>query len=270
MKVNIVDKNFGHAFTSSWYNKCKYFEWFRGNEIVSDSCFFTDLCLQDVNKVSKAKRKIAWLLEPRSINPSMYDWIEKNNKLFDYVLTYDTEFVNKGENYLYYPHGMCWIDNFNEDKYKNCSIFASEKNWADGHKLRHTIYDTFKDKYKLDGFGNYCNNRIDKKEEGLNNYYFSITVENAILPGYFTEKLIDCFATKTVPIYYGDSTSVCKFFNSNGVMFFKDMNELDKILDKLSPQLYKSKQSAIDENFSLVDTFRVPENWIYENYKFLF
>ena len=269
-KINIVDKNFGHAFTSSWYNKCKYFEWFRGNEIVSDVCFFTDLCLQDVSRVSKIKKKVAWLIEPKSINPSMYKWIEENHHLFDYVLTYDPHLLSISSKFMYCPHGMCWIDNFNNDpKSKMCSMFASHKTFTDGHKLRHQIINEMKTE-NIDFFGEAANNKIDKKEEGLNSYCYSITVENSILPGYFSEKLIDCFATKTIPIYYGDKKTVSEHFNIEGVLFFETVNELKGIIAGCTYDNYVKRLKAITENYLMSDTYRVPENWIFENYKFLF
>ena len=45
----------------------------------------------------------------------------------------------------------------------------------------------------------------------LFNSQFSIATENAAVDNYFTEKLMDCFLTKTVPIYYG-SSNIGEFF----------------------------------------------------------
>jgi predicted nucleic acid-binding Zn ribbon protein len=54
---------------------------------------------------------------------------------------------------------------------------------------------------------------IPNKLDGLKDYMFSIVVENSIYPKYYTEKITDCFATGTVPIYYGDK-SIGEDFNS--------------------------------------------------------
>ena len=101
-------------------------------------------------------------------------------------------------------------------------------------------------------------------------YNFSITIENAILPGYWTEKLLDAFATKSLPIYYGDKNSVSKFFDPEGIIFFESIDELNDILSNLSVDFYNKRKDAIDKNFELVEEFRVPEDWIYKQYKFLF
>ena len=273
VKVNIRDENFTPFEGSSCHLATnKYVEWVTGNEPVSKSCFITDLCLQDVEKASGVKRKVAWLLEPRSIHPHMYSWIERNNKLYDFVLTFDDNLIAKGQNYLYYPHGRCWIHNYEniENKSKLVSIFASDKAFTVGHRLRHQIVDRFKNTHNLDSYGKYPNNIIKNKEDGLNEYYFSITIENAILPGYWTEKLLDAFATKSIPIYYGDKNSVSKFFDPEGIIFFESIDELNDILSNLSVDFYNKRKDAIDKNFELVEEFRVPEDWIYKQYKFLF
>ena len=273
VKVNIRDRNFIPFEGSSCHLATnKYVEWVPDTTPVSKSCFITDLCLQDVLKATGVKRKVAWLMEPRSINPAMYHWIENNNKRFDFVLTFDDHLIDKGQNYLYYPHGRCWIHNYDniDKKVKLCSIFASDKAFTVGHRLRHEIVDRYGVVKNIDCFGKYCNNTISNKEDGLNQYYFSITIENAILPGYWTEKLLDAFATKTIPIYYGDKKSVNKFFNPDGIIYFETIEELNAILDNLSGDLYNEKKDAVEENFNLVEQFRVPEDWIYNEYKFLF
>jgi hypothetical protein len=45
-------------------------------------------------------------------------------------------------------------------------------------------------------------NEIKNKEIGLKDYHFSITMENHTYPLAYSE-ISDCFATGTIPIYYG-------------------------------------------------------------------
>ena len=205
--------------------------------------------------------------------------------MFDFVLTFDETLIKKGENYLYYPHGRCWIktqyDN-NENHWHKltnesfCSIFDSGKSMTTGHKLRHTVVDNLSKKYNIDCFGQYTNNRIDNKEDGLNDFKFSITIENEILPGYWTEKLLDCFATLTYPIYWGDRKSVSKYFDEDGIIFFNNINELDDILYKLTNgkenEVFANSNymRARTTNYNSLENYRVPEDWIFNNYPFLF
>ena len=101
---------------------------------------------------------------------------------------------------------------------------------------------------------------------------YSITIENCRQKGYWTEKIVDCFATKTIPIFWGDD-AVNNFFDSDGIIYFNDQEELDKILNDLQlngKEIYDSKKKAIEYNFKKVEDYRIPEDWMYLNYPFLF
>lgn len=283
VEVNIKDSNFIGDNSSCHKSDSKYIKWVRDNTPVGNSCFITDNHLKDIQKAKGVKRTIAWLLEPRAINPQMYNWIEQNNRLFNFVLTYDLDLVKKGENYLYYPHSMCWIDNANVNvirnlneynnintiKTKNCSIIASAKNDTIGHQLRHKIIGQQYPDVNVFGRGY---KPVDNKSEALNEYRFSIVVENSIQRGYFTEKIIDCFATMTIPIYWGD-TAVNDHFASDGILRFNTLKELDIILDDIKingQQIYRKKSIYVNHNFSVFESYRIAEDWIYINYPFLF
>ena len=269
VEVNIRDKNFGGESSSCHKGVNKHVKWNFTNNPVSDTCFLTDMCLQDIHKASGVKRKVAWLLEPNAIHPHMYEWIQTNNKLFDYVLTFDEDLISKGQNYLYYPHGRCWINNYEDLKKENkVSIIASSKNFTEGHQLRHKVIDKFKN---IEVFG-YGYNPVENKEDSLSKYMYSVTIENCRQPGYWTEKIVDCFATKTIPIFWGDD-AVSDFFDPEGIIYFNSQEELGEILEDLKVNgdaIFESKKAAVEKNFKLVETYRIPEDWMYNNYRFLF
>jgi hypothetical protein len=269
VEVNIRDKNFGGEPSSCHKGVNKHVKWNFTNNPVSDTCFLTDMCLQDIHKASGVKRKVAWLLEPNAIHPHMYEWIKNNNRLFDYVLTFDEDLISKGQNYLYYPHGRCWINNYKDLKKENkVSIIASSKNFTEGHQLRHKVIDKFKD---IEVFG-YGYNPVENKEDSLSKYMYSVTIENCRQPGYWTEKIVDCFATKTIPIFWGDD-AVSDFFDPDGIIYFNSQEELGEILEDLKvngESIFESKKAAVEKNFKLVETYRIPEDWMYNKYEFLF
>jgi hypothetical protein len=274
MKINIIDSNFAHHPNNSvaYKQHNEFFDWYRGNEVVSETVFFTDLCLHLVNKVKNVKRKIAWLLEPRAINAQMYEWIKTNNKKFDYVLTFDNELLKLGENYLFYPFGVTWIDNASKNdqfvKTKKISIIGSNKSMTPGHEFRKYIINHCINRGDVDVYGRGYK-EIKNKEEGLNEYEFSIVLENSQTDFYFSEKIIDCFVTKTVPIYWGCDTG--RFFNQNGILTFSNTEQLDNIIDRLDG-LYINLQTAINDNYDRIfsNDLTIPEHWIYKNYNFLF
>ena len=261
-KISLIDTNFvGRDIINmpgvnfSWWNK---------NEIVSEYVFITDTKLEFVDKIRQPGiKKIAWLLEPKGIMPGIYDWILENYKKFDKVLTFDREIISQIDNGLFAPYGTFWVNKSSEEKTKLVSMIASFKQEATGHKIRHSINNYFSD--EVDIFGSITGNRIDSKNTGLDNYKFSFAIENCIQDGYFSEKLLDCFATKTIPLYWG-SRSVSEFFNSDGIIFIDEFRSIQSLLDFINDEVYNSKIKAIEENYKKIDSYHIPEIYIERNY----
>ena len=87
---------------------------------------------------------------------------------------------------------------------------------------------------------------------------FSIAMENCEVPGYFTEKVLDCFATGTIPIYLGDPT-IGEHFNMDGVIWLSD--EFD-----VSDEIYYSKIDAVKDNLERVQEMEVLEDYIWKHH----
>jgi len=90
---------------------------------------------------------------------------------------------------------------------------------------------------------------------------FSIVIENSIYPKYYTEKITDCFATGTIPIYYGDE-SISEDFDRNGIIF---IDEID--VNDLTPELYQTKLNSVINNYSLVQNLVTADDCIYARVK---
>ena len=145
------------------------------------------------------------------------------------------------------------------NKNKLVSIIASNKKSLPGHKLRHQIIDD--DDLDIDEFGSgsegfvekYWSKRqqsfIEPKRNSLNNYMFQVVVENGKYPEYVSEKFYDCIKAQTIPIYWGGEEAVRKMgFDLDGVLFFDDIEELDRIIDYISKDLYDEMRPAIERN----------------------
>lgn len=263
MVINLVDNNFVGRDLSA---NPRFFKWCVENKLVSKNIFFTDYMLEKVDKLKTGQNKIAWLLEPKAILPNIYSYIENNYKKFYKVLTYDRELLSKIDNGLFCPYGTYWVEDKKEyKKEKLISIIASYKNSTTGQKNRHMIIERFKD--KLDIYGRHPNyKQIESKNEALDSYYYSIAVENSIQDSYWTEKLLDCFITKTIPIYYG-TKDVEKFFNKRGIIFFDNIEQLSYILKNITPEIYKQRLEFIEENYERAKLYKDPEDYIFYNYK---
>lgn len=267
LKINLRDSNFAHhpaGQSMSYGSYPTYFSWERNNVLASNTVFISDLHLHEVDKY-KSKRKVALLIEPPDINPSIYDFVDKNNKKFDYILTFDKKLLDSGRNFLFYPFGCCWVQDYTiPNKTKLCSMVASNKRMTSGHHFRQQVIEKYSN--KVDHYGNGFK-RIEKKEEGLRDYYFSIVLENSQPQYYFSEKLLDCFACRTVPIYWGSNIS--SFFDMSSIITFNTIEELDDIFNSLTPELYNSMKDGMEKNFNLIDEYKIPEDWIYKKYPFL-
>jgi hypothetical protein len=96
----------------------------------------------------------------------------------------------------------------------------------------------------------------------LKDYMFSIVVENCKEDYYFSEKLIDCFLSGTVPIYYG-CPSIDTFFNINGIIMYDTVDECLDIIRNITPEKYSQMLPYIEENFAIAqkyDVFKIDEN----------
>lgn len=223
------------------------------------------------NKIDpSAKKNIALLMESPELCKEYYDYIEKNNKKFDIVLTFYKKLLDKGENYKFNAYGTSWLNETYINiwsKSKLCSFIVSNKKITSGHKLRHTILNLIRDRSInfIDIYGgnynklsftktkafeyNHSPSHIsNEKILGLKDYMFSIVIENSNEDYMFTEKIIDCFLSGTIPIYWG-CPSINKFFNENGILKFNNTIELLNILKSITKDKYDSIMPYIKENF---------------------
>ncbi len=262
-RIKIFDYNFAHAKYSTDFQTSNYIIWDRNKSVdESEPIFYTDRFLD--NKNGRVKNTYGWLLEPSSISPQIYHNIKNNNTIFDKVLTYDKDLLDLGENFTFYPHGGCWIPPNEQKIYKKnkiVSIISSAKKMTKGHILRHSVINAYKDKIDVYGRGY---NPVNLKTEALSDYMFSITIENVKKDYYFTEKLIDCFMTGAIPIYYG-CPSIGDFFDINGMIVIDNLEDVSNLLKDLTKELYESKMSSIVNNFEEAKKYLISEDWIMKN-----
>ena len=262
IKVNrISEEIFDAKRTTSDNNPNREWEWV--NDGSGDITVFIDREIKNVFYDEYTVPRYAWLLESRSIIPEIFAWTEDNaDLLMEYcegIFTCDEELAEQ-EGFLYsMTNAAPWVtDRQIYPKTKLVSMISSNKSWTEGHQKRLRYVEKFKNQVDLYGTGF---NPIATKEDGLRDYMFSISIENADYPIYFTEKLTDNFVTGTVPIFYG-SRRVSKYFNRDGIIFLDD----DFDISMLSAELYHSMMGAIEENFLIADSMVTAEDWIAKRY----
>ena len=127
---------------------------------------------------------------------------------------------------------------------KFCAAVISNIGWTDG--FRRLFYKAL-NKYKEIDMGGYYHNNVGgpvrNKTKFLNNYKFSLAMENTKADGYITEKVIDAFIAGNIPIYYGNYM-IEEYINPKAFILIKgeeDMMEKIEYIKKIDndDKLYK-------------------------------
>lgn len=222
----------------------------------------------DKNNLMNIKKKFDKIIlihgcEPPMIN-DISDKIKENVEYFDVIYTFDESLLATSNKCKLFCFGSCWVltnrqgehislrqDYHNlftlEKKYK-LSFVKSKKNELPGHKLRHNISNQLQNKsYEIlfPEFGQY-----QDKKTFFQDSMFHIAIENSQVRNYFSEKIIDCFMSYTIPIYWG-CPNIGDYFNTEGIITFENEQELESILNSLTPETYFQKQDAILDNYRI-------------------
>ena len=267
--INLWDDNFAHLTCSIHGKTAKEIIYSRNNLVWDDITIFTDSKIFDgtVDRV-QSPIKIAWLMEPPAISPGNYSNIHNVINKFNLILTCDEGLIKSYPGKaIMTPAGGVWINDWhpyklNEEGIRPISIIYSGKSLTEGHRLRPTMASH----PDVEKFGAGAGRHIATKEEGLIPYLFHIAIENSKINNYFSEKLLDCFATSTIPIYWG-CPNIGEFFNTDGMIIFNNPQEvnIDDILLHAN-EIYESKKEAIKDNYERVKKFEVTDDWIYKTY----
>lgn len=263
IKLNLVGDSFSHLTNGnkgySVHGKVsKHVTWERDNSI--GITFYIDDNLDLAFDDSIKGVKYGWLLESKFVIPSIMEKVKRNYskyfEVFRYIFTNDRDLINLDSRFKWCPCGGFWIKTPKiYVKSKLISFITSKKLFTPGHKVRLDWVSKIGKQVDLYGRGF---RQIETKEIGLCDYMFSVAIENGFYNSFFSEKILDCFATGTIPVYLG-TDDIGNYFNSDGIVQLEDGFEV-------SEELYYSKKEAIEDNLERVKKFEVLEDFIYENY----
>ena len=213
-----------------------------------------------------SKNPIAILVEPRSIIPGVYSFIESQWRHFKYVFSFDEDILNICDNAKLLLYGQITAEH-PDKKTKAISMVCSNKTFCEGHKKR--VETAKKLKGTIDTYGGFDGGKYADSKDIYSAYRFNVAMENLSAGYYFTEKICNCFASKVVPIYYG-SPHITEYFNPAGMFIAETPEQIPDIvadiLTKGPEAVYKSMLPAIEDNFKRVETFRRYGIWFFRNY----
>jgi hypothetical protein len=133
-------------------------------------------------------------------------------------------------------------------------------------QIRHCIAREAQRTGQADLFGGACGSpRLPFKSASLTPYRFQIAVENDLKPFYFTEKLLDCLAAQTIPVYLGASR-IADFFNPDGILPFTPDTPVERLLAQCTPAEYERRLPAVLDNYHRVLKYLNPDDRLYEEF----
>ena len=95
---------------------------------------------------------------------------------------------------------------------------------------------------------------VGDKRDCLFDSMFHICIENTVERNYFSEKIVDCFRTYTVPIYYGCENLSDHGLDEAGIIRFSTVEECIGICNSLTPEDYYSRLPSLDHNRKVSQT----------------
>lgn len=263
IKFNLVGDSFTHLTGGNkGYSvagkESKYIQWVKDSSL--SETFYVDNWINLAFSDGIKGKKYGWLLESKHVNPQIVNEIKndylKYFEVFEVIFTHNKELLKLDDRFKWCPANGYWIKEAKlYPKSKMISFISSNKNFTPGHKVRLDWVERLGDQVDLFGRGF---NEIKTKEEGLCDYMFSIVIENGFYESYYTEKILDCFATGTIPVYLG-TPDIGDYFNKNGII---DLTEEFDVSD----EIYYNKIDFIKENLEKVKDMEILEDFIYKNY----
>ena len=210
--------------------------------------------------------------EPDTIS-RIYAYLKDHSHLYDLIFCYDPSQLQKPNVYKR-TAGNTFIDSIVYEsiditkKQYSISNLTGWKTGCLGYYLRHLLYQN-QLAYKEFPITFYRSSaHIIIPEIGNNplipveplsskfilfeNYQFSIVIENTRELNCFSEKLIDCLITKTIPIYYG-CKNIEDYFDTTGWIIVADeqnfLQDLYNQLHKLNETYYMNHLEIIKKNY---------------------
>ena len=212
------------------------------------------------------------VLEPNQLF-GIHDWVKNNHNLFSAIFSWGEGILANCPNSLFFPFGTSWLDKpsidrlINQEKTFEVSFLCGGKKRIEGHYLRHRLHERENEitipkqwHYTLPDYdfneGHHTIAKQDNKPPGFEKQrlwksMFSICIENSTNKGYHTEKIVDAFLSKTIPIYWGCTNLEELGYDPNGFIYCENEDEIIKEVNKLTPEDYHSRISAMDHNFEL-------------------
>jgi hypothetical protein len=214
--------------------------------------------------------------------------IIENSHQYDLILTTDESVLSTIPNSILFPYGTTWLCKSSdkhsdclgvfdadviqgvEHKQNNISFMSTNHFGSIGYTLRKQIWNN-KHLLKYSTVF-YSSTRFITNQPTWNGLLFSDTLRDGLLPNddklnlfkskftivvennkekwYFTEKIVDAFLTKTVPIYWG-CANIGDFFDVRGIIIFDSFEEFIEKSNSITDKTYNDMKPYIEHNYNI-------------------
>jgi len=193
-------------------------------------------------------RVYKWLMEPEIKNKLSYLFTTRHSRIFWRVFAHNAKAKEPREVEmppLIPPHvALKPEEELLSKKNRLLSAIGSREEFLPLHRIRTRLLDDLerREKANIDIFGK-GRRYIENKSDGLDNYMYSIAVENSTLDNYWTEKISDCYLSLTVPIYFGCPNTNQYFPEESFIRLnWSDLEDgLNSVLESLSEADYLAR-----------------------------
>lgn len=265
---NLKDVSFAHAHSTVSNKVSKCISWDRACSDSNRPTFYTNEQIFECNTPKDLSYGL--LYESKALIKKVYKRAPNVMHNFRFIFTFDPDLLRLNPQiFKFAPAGGIWIGeeygggSFGiKEKSKLVSMISSRKKSCWLHRFRYKKARKLSKSNLVDVYG------IDKWvhiNETIDDYMYSIVIENNNIDNYFTEKIMNCFAVGTVPIYLG-CTNIDKFFNKEGIIQISRWTNIKKLIRNLSVEDYRNRLDAVLENFEKCKQFEIIEDYIYRKY----
>ena len=188
-----------------------------------------------------------------------HDWIIQNQKSFSVILTWSDKVLNNCDNAMFLPYGETWLkeEQYKKDYEKKFQVSHLRGNLlkTQGHSYRFEYHDRAHElnipnkSAETAGIREIEETCAIAKCELFGEAQYGVIIENTSHRGYFTEKLIEMFLLKTIPVYWGCS-NIGDFFNMDGIITINNIDDAIFKLNQLDEKYYNNHLEAINENYN--------------------
>lgn len=239
---------------------------------------------KDIFKIKfddSGKRKFGLLIEPENVVADDYRKVLTANdevRQLDALFTHSEKFLDKYDNACYIPASGVWYgtelhggemkDNGYDLKTKILSMVCSTKTLSREQVFRKSLALEILRQNKGEVMGRVVGKYVNNLGEIYQNYMYNVAIENTRGKFYFTEKILNCFASMTIPIYYGAS-DIGDFFNEDGIIVIKQPSiecAMETINKFCSREDYESRKEAVIDNYNRVKHYLCIEDYMCDHY----